>query len=173
MSKKIDPKLEQKLEELRIMLDISNLEAEKNRSRSVTVGTAFGGVTEISMRSKSGQVLWTHLQPVEVIELIHQMSANIGCHIHIVPRKDFASWRGWKESDPQLSSNSPNFSPLPNGTAPWPQKDTEPNEVATTLPTPEIQAGMSEDTQTRSKKHVVATEKLKNRRNIKRTSKAS
>jgi hypothetical protein len=67
-----------------------------NRARSVTVGTCFGGTTEVMMRGNDGSVLWTPMQPVEVIELIHQLAANVGCHIHLQPRQDFSSWRGWK-----------------------------------------------------------------------------
>ena len=68
-----------------------------NRARSVTVGTAFGGVTEIMIRG-DGKFIWAPLQPTEVVELIHQLAAGIGCHIHIQPRNDFASWREWREA---------------------------------------------------------------------------
>jgi hypothetical protein len=81
-----------------------------NRARSVTVGTSFNGTTEIAMRA-DGKYLWATLQPVEVIELIHQLSASIGCHMHITPRKDFASWRKWNEES--LHQNFPPFSNFP------------------------------------------------------------
>jgi hypothetical protein len=70
-----------------------------NRARSVTVGTAFGGTTELMMRKNDGTVVWALLQPVETVELIHQLAANIGCHIHVQPRDDFASWRDWRHTD--------------------------------------------------------------------------
>jgi hypothetical protein len=73
-----------------------------NRARSVTVGTAFGGTTELMMRKNDGTVVWAILQPVEAIELIHQLAANVGCHIHIQPRDDFASWRDWRHTDAAL-----------------------------------------------------------------------
>lgn len=72
-----------------------NLKSNASRARAITVGTAFGGTTEISIRGDGGDTLWCLMQPVEVIELINQLSANIGCHIHIQPRKDFSSWREW------------------------------------------------------------------------------
>jgi len=72
-----------------------NLKSNASRARAITVGTAFGGTTEISIRGEGGDTLWCLMQPVEVIELINQLSANIGCHIHIQPRKDFSSWREW------------------------------------------------------------------------------
>jgi hypothetical protein len=49
------------------------------------------------MRGVNGRFLWNVYQPVEVVELINQLSASIGCHIAIQPRNDFASWRGWRE----------------------------------------------------------------------------
>jgi hypothetical protein len=43
--------------------------------------------------------MWCLMQPVEVIELIHQLAANIGCHIAVKPRDDFGSWREWRVSE--------------------------------------------------------------------------
>jgi len=68
-----------------------------NRAQSLTVGSCGGGAAEIAMRGVFGQHLWNVYQPVEVIELINQMAAAIGCRIHIQPREDFASWRTWRE----------------------------------------------------------------------------
>jgi hypothetical protein len=79
--------------------DLKNIKSNASRARGVTVGTAFGGVTEISMRGEGGEFLWSILQPVEVTELIHQLAGNIGCHINIQPRRDFASWRDWRITD--------------------------------------------------------------------------
>lgn len=90
------------LEELEEKRQIMNLESELSRARAITVGTAFGGVTEISMRGNNGSVLWCLMQPVEIMELIHQLSANIGCLIRIIPRQDFASWRDWKLTPEEL-----------------------------------------------------------------------
>lgn len=70
-----------------------------NRARSITVGTAFGGTTEIGMRCNDGRFVWSLMQPVEVIELIHQLAANVGCHLHLTPRRDFSSWRDWRVSE--------------------------------------------------------------------------
>ena len=70
---------------------------EENRAQSITIGNSGGGTTEISMRGVCGGYLWNVYQPAEVIELINQLSAAIGCHIHIQPRNDFSSWREWKQ----------------------------------------------------------------------------
>ena len=86
------------LEEARTLREI---EINQNRARSVMVGTSFGGTTEISMRAENGRVTWAPLQPVEVTELIHQLAANIGCHLQLTPRNDFASWRNWRVTEHQ------------------------------------------------------------------------
>lgn len=88
-----------RLDALLAQQDLNNFTSELTRARSVTVGTAFGGTTEISMRGQNGSNLWCVMQPVEVIELIHQLAANAGCHIHIRPRDDFSSWREWRVSE--------------------------------------------------------------------------
>lgn len=80
----------------------ATLEANKTRAQSISIGSAGGGTCEIVMRSGSGNFLWNTFQPVEVVELINQLSAGIGCHIQIVPRQDFASFRDWKMSPEEL-----------------------------------------------------------------------
>jgi hypothetical protein len=92
----------ERLERLRKMeaeMDLENRENNRNRARSITVGTAFGGTTEILMRGDGGRHIWCTMQPVEVVELINQLSANVGCSIALKPRDDFASWRDWRVSD--------------------------------------------------------------------------
>lgn len=88
-----------KYQELQNRQDVENFESNLNRSRSITVGTSFGGTTEILMRGDGGRHLWCVMQPVEVLELIHQLAANVGCHIAIKPRDDFGSWREWRLPD--------------------------------------------------------------------------
>jgi hypothetical protein len=88
-----------KIQEVQHKIDVENVESNINRSRSITVGTAFGGTTEITMRGNGDRFLYSIMQPVEVLELIHQLAANIGCHIAIKPRDDFGSWREWRVPD--------------------------------------------------------------------------
>lgn len=119
-----------------------NAEGELSRARSLTIGTAFGGVTEIMMRRPNGEIIWCTLQPVEVMELIHQLSANIGCHIKIVPRLDFSSWRDWRLTAEELEHyrglqihpavGSP---PIVNDMAPF-------NQLGATLPEANQQPGL-------------------------------
>jgi len=96
---KLDLKHYEKLRAMELDMDIENKTSNLNRARSVTVGTAFGGTTELMMRSDGGRHIWSAMQPVEVIELIHQLAANVGCSADLTPRKDFASWRDWRVSE--------------------------------------------------------------------------
>ena len=170
--------LQKQLQELQAKMELENRGGEGRRARSVTVGTSFGGTTELMMRGNDGNVLWTPMQPVEVIELIHQLAANVGCHLQLKPREDFSSWRQWKDSDNnQLSFN--NHPPFVSSMAPAQQIGISgDNDVAVQSL---IAAGAHEhdggaggiggilngDTN-----HVVATEKTVNRRSAKRASKA-
>jgi hypothetical protein len=99
----IDAKLElevyEKERRRQLEVEYENRLSNRNRARSVTVGTAFGGTTELGMRMDGGKNVWCIMQPVEVIELIYQLAANVGCGANLMPRKDFASWRDWRVSD--------------------------------------------------------------------------
>ena len=140
--------------------DLRNRKSNLSRARSVTVGTAFGGVTEISMRGDGGDFLWCVMQPVEVTELIHQLAGNIGCHIHIQPRKDFASWRDWKVTDEDKL--------LLNGHPPHPNDMALSMQVGLNLPPPEEQSGMNKKI-ARNDDESLAIEKPVNKRKSKRT----
>lgn len=73
-----------------------SMKQNRNRARSITVGTAFGGIVEVNMRSDAGSV-YAQMQPIEAIELIEQIAAGIGVEIAMRPKVNFASWRGWEE----------------------------------------------------------------------------
>lgn len=73
-----------------------SIKQNQNRARSITVGTAFGGVVEINMRSDVASV-YAQMQPTEAIELIEQLAAGVGVEIAMRPKVNFASWRGWEE----------------------------------------------------------------------------
>jgi len=99
---------------------LRNTQSNSNRAMSVTVGTAFGGTTEITMRDDCGRSTWCQMQPVEVIELVHQLAASVGCHITINPRTDFASWREWRVTE-QEKLHSNGHAPFGNDMAPYNQ----------------------------------------------------
>ena len=137
-SKKRFKEIEDEIKLIEAEQKLNSLKANTSRSRSVSIGTAFGGVTEISMRGDGGEVMWCLLQPVEVTELIHQLAGNIGCHLSLKPREDFASWRHWKEPDSTLLPFNDNSVPHPNDLAVYQQ-------VGTVLPHPEQQPGLKND----------------------------
>jgi hypothetical protein len=87
-------KIRKKINDLYAENEYANLVQDRNRSRSITVGTSFGGTVELSMRGDHHS-LWVPLQPVEVVELIEQLAAGVGLQIAMRPKQDFATWRGW------------------------------------------------------------------------------
>lgn len=145
-----------RIKEIEAQMEIESRQSDLARARSITVGNAFGGVTEVSLRGTGDRFLWILMQPAEVVELVNQLAANIGCHIHIQPRNDFASWRQWKETTEQ---------PLISQHAPW-TKQAPRAKIEH-----ENQPGLSKPV--RSNENVVATEKTVKRRSTKRTAKAS
>ncbi len=167
--------IEKRLEEIRqeqILIDaeqnLRNYKSNLTRGRALTVGTAFGGTTEISMRGDGDAYLWILLQPVEVTELIHQLAGNIGCHINIKPRDDFASWRNWK-ADPMLGYADPANLPQPYS----PEQIDTACEIGNKLPSPEQQPGHNyydPQKEIRTQDEPLAIKKSTNKRKSKRTS---
>lgn len=96
--KEAKSKIREKINQIYEENEYANLVQNKNRSRSITVGTSFGGSVEVSMRGDYHQ-LWATLQPVEVVELIEQLASGVGLQVAIRPKQDFAAWRGWNVDD--------------------------------------------------------------------------
>jgi hypothetical protein len=147
------------------------MEEAQIRARSVTVGTAFGGTTELTMRRGDGSFTFAIMQPVEVIELIHQLAANVGCHLHLTPRRDFATWRDWKYTEAELAHYRGNQLLPGVGWAPHANDMTPHMLVGANLPHPEQQPGMPmmED----SNGEAMAIEAPKQRRKSKRATASS
>ena len=158
-----EKELQKELDRRQKLRQLETLEANDTRAQSLTVGTAGGGSVEITMRSSSGRFLWNTYQPVEVVEIINQLAAGIGCHIHILPRQDFASWRNWKVTPEELE-HARGLQPFQGvGHSPHPKM----------LGREEYTAGMAqqisppkEDVQ---EKENVATKKAVNKRSTKRS----
>jgi len=166
-------------------------EGDQDRARSITVGTAFGGTAELSMRRNDGRTTWVLLQPVEVIELIHQLAANVGCHIQLKPRQDFASWRGWvSNNDNAIGFDDSTMKTLAveeekpiavsyNTGVGWPAHISEEEcfiqqHKGTKNLLPEEQPGLNIKTMSRrDKDETMATKKTINKRSSKRASRAS
>ena len=120
--------------ELDQKMGLENRAGDFNRARSVTVGTAFGGTTEVGMRCNDGRFIWALLQPVETIELIHQLAANVGCHIQLAPRRDFSSWRDWRVTEDERLHL--------NGHPPFPNEMTSHHPTGRTQELPKDQPGL-------------------------------
>jgi hypothetical protein len=169
---KSEKELQDRINRLQKEQAVKDLESTLNRARSVTVGTCFGGTTELTMRGQ-GSYLWCPMQPVEVIELIHQLAANVGCHIHVQPRKDFSSWRDWKYTEQELEHFRGEQSVPGVGFAPHANDITPHQNKGQVLPPVEQQPGLKIETPIRSPENVMATKKTVNRRSAKRAAKAS
>ena len=148
-----------------------HFEEAQTRARSVTVGTAFGGTTELIMRRGDGSFTFAIMQPVEVIELIHQLAASVGCHSLLQPRRDFASWRDWKHSEEELTHYR-GIQFLPGVGHPPHSNDMTPHMlVGANLPHPEQQPGMLLKEEIHDE--TLAIEAPKQRRRVKRTTRTS
>lgn len=144
--------LQKELEKRNIQRQIESMDANLTRAQSVTIGTAGNGTTELTMRSPTGSFLWNTYQPVEVVELIHQLAANIGCHIAIQPRNDFSSWRQWKEPTEEERKHL-------NGFPPFAGLITGYTEVGGNLPHPSKTPGKTSNKDSGEKKNALAAKK--------------
>lgn len=112
MAKEKKSKMRQEIDNLCEENEFYSMKQSRNRARSVTVGTAFGGVVEINMRS-DGASVYAQMQPIEAIELIEQIAAGVGVEIAMRPKQNFATWRGWN-----IESGDERFLEW-KGAAPW------------------------------------------------------
>lgn len=158
--------LKKRLAELDNRRQFNDIANNFYRAHGISVGTCFGGTTEIMMRGDGDARMWCIMQPVEVIELIHQLAANVGCHIHIKPRKDFSSWREWNVTEEEKEHLN-GFPPFVNDMAPH-------KDVGQKLPPPQQQPGLQPSLMAKDEQNeTVAIKKPQNRRSTKRTAKAA
>jgi hypothetical protein len=158
-------------------MSVQSRHGDLSRARSITAGICPGGVTEINMRGNNSN-LWIILQPVEVIEFIHQLAANVGCHIHLQPRNDFSSWRNWKYTPGELEHYRNGGGALRNtgsGHAPHVNDMDVHADKGRTLPPPEQQPGLQPALMARSNENeqTVATQKIVGRKRTKRAAAAA
>ena len=165
-------KVQKKVDELEQEIYLSSVKESINRGRSLTVGTCGGGTVEVAMRRNDGSTTYMILQPVEVVELIHQLSAQIGCHMQMIPRKDFASWRDWKYTPEELARYR-GEQLLPGVGHPPHSNDMSPHQSkGQVLPSPDQQPGLALPPP-KDSNETVATQKPRKRHSIKRTATSS
>ena len=159
LNKMNEKELQKEIHRLQKLQQIESIKANETRAQSIAIGTSGGGTTEITMRGVNGTFLWNAYQPVEIIELIHQLSANIGCHLHLIPRQDFGSWRDWKVSPEELA-HARGIQHLPGvGFPPFVNDMSDHTQTGRPIP---VEQEVQE-------KENVATKKAVNKRTIKRS----
>ena len=127
MPKEKPSEMRQKIHDLCEENEYYSIKQNRNRARSITFGTAIGGVVEVNMRSDGGSV-YAQMQPTEAIELIEQLAAGVGVEIAMRPKQNFASWRGWEEV---IGNNIPMNRIAWKGAAAWQlgPEVVEPNQL--------------------------------------------
>jgi len=116
MPQKKTSKIRQEIQSLYEKNELAGLKQNQSRGRSLTVGTAGGGIIELCIRADFSS-LWYQLPPTEAVELIGQLASAAGVEIAIRPRQDFATWRSW---DPTLPNSVAWM-----GAAPWQLSDED------------------------------------------------
>lgn len=97
----------ERLLEIDMERNLLEREQENYRGRSIAVGGSFNGV-EVCIRMMNGHTAYQLLTPVETVELINTLAANIGCHVAVQPREDFSSYRDWSQYIPYDVKHDPN-----------------------------------------------------------------
>jgi hypothetical protein len=80
MSRKVQEKLDLELAFLARQGDLC-------RGRSLAIGVSLNGVIEIVIRHNNGQCAWVVLNTHEVVTLVHQIAAALGCCVTLEPQK--------------------------------------------------------------------------------------
>jgi hypothetical protein len=164
--------IQKKIDEATLRTHLNGVSEGLNRARSITVGTCGGGTIEVAMRRADGSNTFIILQPVEVVELIHQLSAQIGCHLQMLPRRDFASWRDWKYTPEELAHYR-GVQSLPGVGHPPHSNDMAPHQSkGQVLPPPDQQPGLALPPP-KDSNETVATQKPQRRHRIKRAATAA
>ena len=80
-------KIDKAMKENNELISIQQIQADKWRSRSFVVGTAFGGTIEVGMRSHTGEYHWVLLTHEEAVGAANSLSAAAGCKGKIIPKQ--------------------------------------------------------------------------------------
>jgi len=120
MVRKKQSNIDAKIEQFTKECQLADFMQRKKMARSVSVGSAGGGIIEVSMRGDFAD-LFMHLKPPEVMELIGQLAAGSGIEICARPKNDFSSWRSW---DPSLPESVAWL-----GAAPWQLSESDREEL--------------------------------------------
>ena len=123
MAQKKVSKTRQKIHEIYEENELASMRQIQTRARSLSVGTAGGGIVEVNMRGDFSN-LWYLLQPTEAVEIIEQLAAAAGIEIAMRPKQNFSTWRSWDTSLPTSVAWM--------GAAPWQLSDEQRLELEAT-----------------------------------------
>jgi hypothetical protein len=99
---------EKRNQAIQSIMQTQEIKSAKNnltRGRSIVCGTCFNGMVEVLIRGDGNEFLWVVLSPGETGELIHQLTASIGCTATITPRTDFLRVRNWNQNKQEEQEN--------------------------------------------------------------------
>ena len=148
MAKKEETEIRKKIKEMYEENEYASLGQNRNRARSVTVGTAFGGAIEVNMRGDFHS-LWCILSPVEAVEMLEQLAAAAGVQVATKPKDDFSAWRGWDVDN----VNHIHW----KGAAPWqvsPENRNAPKELEAPKEPKQLLPGKEEETLKKTKRSI-------------------
>lgn len=146
MPKKEETAIRKKINNMYEENEYANLQQNKNRARSITIGTAFGGAIEVNMRGDYHS-LWCILTPVEAVEVLEQLAVAAGVQVATKPKEDFSAWRGWDVNNVDYIHWK--------GAAPWqvaPENRHENKELKPAEEPKQLLPGKDEENNTDSKK---------------------
>ena len=119
-----ESKLRQLINNMAEENEYRNMQQNRDRARSVTVGTCSGGVLEIHMRGDYHSS-WMALTPTEALEMAEQLASACGVKIAMRPKDDFSAWRGWNADN--MDSDNPWTQPKLEGQREVARLPFEPN----------------------------------------------
>ena len=119
-----ESKLRQLINNMAEENEYKNLQQNRDRARSVTVGTCGGGTLEMHMRGDYHSS-WMALTPTEALELAEQLASACGVKIAMKPKDDFSAWRGWNANN--MESDNPWTQPKLEGQREVARLPFEPN----------------------------------------------
>ena len=113
-------KIRKEIQEIHEQNELAALKSNQSRARSISIGSANGGMVEIILRGELNS-MWYILHPVEAVELLEQLASSCGIEIIKRPKQDFSSWRSWELDQPNSS--------YWKGAAPWQLSDTDKKQL--------------------------------------------
>ena len=119
-----ESKLRQMINNMAEENEYKNMQQNRDRARSVTVGTCGGGTLEMHMRGDYHSS-WMALTPTEALEIAEQLASACGVKIAMRPKDDFSAWRGWNADN--MDSDNPWTQPKLEGQREVARLPFEPN----------------------------------------------